>query len=830
MKSRLLNLFVLIVLLTGMVIVQPITKVHAASTYYVTSTADGTANAANCPAGNTTQTTCRLRDAIAAAASGDTIQFIFATYPQTITLTSGELYMQTSLTITGAGSGSLIVDGNANGRVFDIASGTTVSISSLAIRNGQITDNYGAGILNNGTLSLNNVVVTNNQSKQSTQLGFAGGIGNYGTLTIRNSTLSYNTAQFEGGALYNYFGAGLSMTNVVVDHNQASTGGGGGLAIRGIASGQSVTLDNVSITNNSASAYGGGMYSDDSMAITNSLLADNTSAGSNGGLFILDSGAGTPAVTITLTNTTVTGNSAVSGAGGADFALTQVASSVTLNNTTIADNQISGTSGSGGIATSGSGTVNVENTIIAGNTSSGISTANDCSGTINSQDYNLIQTTSGCTINGTTTNNITGKSAGLSALAQNDGFTETMALQWNSPAVDTGNPATPGSGGSSCATSDQRGHTRPKDGNGDGTAVCDIGAFELDNDDFNTPKIVSALPYSDSEDTGGFTQAPDDPAMILSPCNSDPGLASAWYSFDPPTTQTYTLDTFGSNYNTVMTVWTGSRGSLSAIACNDNASNATSQSALSVSLSASTTYYIEIIQFRNAAYGPTQVGGGTLDFHISDNSALVDVSIGGSLVGSYALPAGSSTRQSYTNVDNGPVEVNSTNGVPIIASTRINLKTMPTYSSYSEFMGLPASQLTDTYLFPWYGNANAGGIASQLRFGNVGGASTTVTVTIGGTVQGTYPLDPNQSTRVSFTNLDNGPVVVQSSGSVPIIASTRINLKTNPTYSSYSEFMGLSMGSPLGWPSNELSTAYWFPWYGNATVGGIASQLRFGVP
>jgi hypothetical protein len=40
--------------------------------------------------------------------------------------------------------------------------------------------------------------------------------------------------------------------------------------------------------------------------------------------------------------------------------------------------------------------------------------------------------------------------------------------------------------------------------------------------------------------------------------------------------------------------------------------------------------------------------------------------------------------------------------------------------------------------------------------------------------------------------------------------------------------MGLSVGN--GMPGNELSTTYWFPWYNNATNGGLSSQLRFGAP
>jgi hypothetical protein len=208
----------------------------------------------------------------------------------------------------------------------------------------------------------------------------------------------------------------------------------------------------------------------------------------------------------------------------------------------------------------------------------------------------------------------------------------------------------------------------------------------------------------------------------------------------------------------------------------------------------------------------------------------VTVKIGSVSYGPYHLSPNESQRASFDNVDSGPVKVFSSGGVPIIASMRINLKSMPTYSSYTEFLGLSASSTVGTkYIFPWYNNANAGGLSSQLRFGNVGNASTTVTIKIGGVTQPqTYSLAPNESARVTFDNVDSGPVEVFSSGNVPIIASMRVNLKSNPTYSSYSEFMGLSVGN--GMPGNELSTTYWFPWYNNATNGGLSSQLRFGAP
>jgi hypothetical protein len=66
----------------------------------------------------------------------------------------------------------------------------------------------------------------------------------------------------------------------------------------------------------------------------------------------------------------------------------------------------------------------------------------------------------------------------LGQLANNGGSTQTHVLQTGSPVIDAANPATPGSGPPACEATDQRGQTRPQDGDGDSTATCDIGAFE----------------------------------------------------------------------------------------------------------------------------------------------------------------------------------------------------------------------------------------------------------------------------------------------------------------------------------------------------------------
>ena len=72
---------------------------------------------------------------------------------------------------------------------------------------------------------------------------------------------------------------------------------------------------------------------------------------------------------------------------------------------------------------------------------------------------------------------------------------------------------------------------------------------------------------------------------------------------------------------------------------------------------------------------------------------------------------------------------------------------------------------------------------------------------------------------MSYVGLDCGPVVIQSSGNVPIIASERVAYFDGSAWTSFAEMMGL--------PQSQLTTTYVFPLYNNVDIN---SQLRFGVP
>ena len=191
----------------------------------------------------------------------------------------------------------------------------------------------------------------------------------------------------------------------------------------------------------------------------------------------------------------------------------------------------------------------------------------------------------------------------------------------------------------------------------------------------------------------------------------------------------------------------------------------------------------------------------------------VTVIIGGQNKGSFTVNPNASRRISYAGLSAGPVVIRS-NGQPIIASMRVAYNDGTAWTSFSEMMGLPSNKLTNSYVFPWYNNAT---LDSQIRFGNVGTTGTTVTVTINGVVKGTYPLGPNQSQRVSYPGLDQGPVKITATSNALIIASMRVAYNNGTAFTDFSEMMGL--------PTNALSTSYSFPAYNNVAHN---SQLRFG--
>ena len=409
---------------------------------------------------------CSLREAVNAAnaaVTSDTINFAIPAGSAgctsgvcTITLTLGEFVVNDgptagALTITNStGASNLLISGNNTSRVFFLVSGANLTISGATITKGNGTGTTssgfnvgGGGILNNGTLTLTNSIVSGNMTSNS-----GGGIYNDGgTTTLTNSTVSGNTAtNGRGGGIYNLNGT-TTLTNSTVSGNTSGNGGG--------------------ILNQSGT-----------LTLTGSTVSGNTSGNSGGGILNLDG-------TSTLTNSTVSGNTATSGGGGIVNDSFDAIAILNLTSVTVTGNSSTETTCTfcaGGISNFG-GIANLKNTIVALNTAANASAPPDFGGDIAAgSSFNLIGNGTGTTgiSNGDADSNQVGTAASpidpkLAPLANNGGATQTHALLFGSPAIDKGN--------SFGLTTDQRGFTRPVNNftipNATGGDGADIGAFEV---------------------------------------------------------------------------------------------------------------------------------------------------------------------------------------------------------------------------------------------------------------------------------------------------------------------------------------------------------------
>lgn len=114
------------------------------------------------------------------------------------------------------------------------------------------------------------------------------------------------------------------------------------------------------------------------------------------------------------------------------------------------------------------------------------------------------------------------------------------------------------------------------------------------NDDFDQPVAVTPLPFTHTMDTSHATTAADDPFL----CIGSRGGATVWYRLVAPTTGQIQLNTFGSAYDTVLAVYSGERGALQQLACNDDFNGLQSQTTFAATMGA--TYHIEVASYHSS--------------------------------------------------------------------------------------------------------------------------------------------------------------------------------------------------------------------------------------
>jgi hypothetical protein len=229
-----------------------------------------------------------------ATTTADTIIFtsLFNT-PQTITLNGGQLTLTdpATTTVSGPGANLLSISGNDTSRVFQINGEASAALSGLTITGG-MTAGRGAGLSNDGTVTLTDSTISGN----SAEVG--GGVRTYGTTTLNNCTISGNSASNLGGGLFQAAGT-TTLTNCTFSGNSAAATGGGGLWSQG----GTLTMTNCTVSGNSApgSYGGGGLFTFSSTTLTNCTFSGN-SASQFGGVAAMG--------TTTLSDTIIAGNTA----------------------------------------------------------------------------------------------------------------------------------------------------------------------------------------------------------------------------------------------------------------------------------------------------------------------------------------------------------------------------------------------------------------------------------------------------------------------------------------------------------------------------------------
>ncbi len=392
--------------------------------------------------GNGTPTSCTEAALSTQIQAGGTVTFNCGAGPQTIPFTFTLAIGPSDPKVTIDGNDAITLDGTGftSGMVSVFGDATTladVTFKHITFANGNITTGLIAG----------------------------GAIQNYGKLTL-DTVVVRNSHADGSGAIFQEPCTGCLDPSLAVTHclfqNNSTGGGGSAIAMEG----GTATVSDSTFTGNSGPSGGAiDIFSNSTfkviMSIDRCTFNGNAAARYIGGAIaveVLNAGS-----SVSITNDTFTGNSAT-GATGQGSAIYAGAAPVTITNCTIAGNNAAS---GGGAVYFGDRTV-VNNTIIASNGGGNCSLA---SGGTFTGGHNIQYGDSTCLL-------MNVANPLLGSLADNGGPAKTMALGTGSPAIDAADPA-------KAPATDERGVART-DGNGDGSVIADIGAFEAPTATSNT--------------------------------------------------------------------------------------------------------------------------------------------------------------------------------------------------------------------------------------------------------------------------------------------------------------------------------------------------------
>ncbi|MGI9241676.1 MAG: choice-of-anchor Q domain-containing protein [Verrucomicrobiales bacterium] len=431
----------------------------------------------------------------------------------TIALTEGALEFDTAdFSISGPGSSIVGVNAGLDSRVivaYEPGSERSYRVSGLSIEEGATSRN-GGGIFTSETLVLEDCTISGCLAENG------GGISNEGELTMIGCLVTMNTAAVYGGGIDN-FGGTSSVQRSTITGNSANFGGG----IENSTSG-TLRIESSTVAGNQATSSGGGIDSFTGTTSTSNLTVSGNRAGFGAGLF-------NEASSLTIVQSTVVGNIALSSGGGILASSNAPAGNTLMHNSIVAGNREGGETPSD-IATGNSSFVPLDPT----SSSNLIGDASSSGGLANATNNNLV---------GLDGSGLRPIGEIVSPLGDNGGPTATHALASASVAIDAGDNASALDTSGAALQHDQRGSGFARIVAG----AVDIGAFEIEP---ALPKIVSCEVSAGPEATITWESESGEVYDVF--CSSDlehwllvgSGIPSAgdltsWTDTNPPSEQAY---------------------------------------------------------------------------------------------------------------------------------------------------------------------------------------------------------------------------------------------------------------------------------------------------